>query len=198
MDLADAARLVCARGALMAACRADGAMASVEATEAEVLELVGARSDQLSVAGLNGPTQTVVSGDGDAVADVVRHFDEQGRRTRALQVSRAFHSPHMDAALEEFGEVARSCTFRAPRVPVVSTLTADLLPPPDRLAEHWVEQLRGPVPSSTQCDAWRTTAWCSTSSAGRRPCSPPLRPPASPPTRRAASSPACARTGTRL
>ena len=145
MDLADAARLVCARGALMAACRADGAMASVEATEAEVLELVGARSDQLSVAGLNGPTQTVVSGDGDAVADVVRHFDEQGRRTRALQVSRAFHSPHMDAALEEFGEVARSCTFRAPRVPVVSTLTADLLPPPDRLAEHWVEQLRGPV-----------------------------------------------------
>jgi acyl transferase domain-containing protein len=145
MDLADAARLVCARGALMAACRADGAMASIEATEAEVLELVRARSDRLSIAGLNGPTQTVVSGDADDVADVVRHFDEQGRRTRALQVSRAFHSPHMDAALDGFGEVARSCTFRAPRVPVVSTLTADLLPPPERLADHWVEQLRGPV-----------------------------------------------------
>ncbi len=101
----------------MAACRADGAMASVEATEAEVVELVRAHRDRLSVAGLNGPAQTVVSGDADAVEDLVRHFDERGRRTRRLQVSRAFHSPHMDDALQAFGEVARSCTFHAPRIP---------------------------------------------------------------------------------
>ncbi len=145
MDLADAARLVCARGALMAQCRADGAMASVEATEEELLEVIWDRSDQLSVAGLNSPIQTVVSGDADAVNAIVDHFNQQGRRTRHLRVSRAFHSPHMNDALETFGKVARSCTFYPPCIPVVSTLTAGPLPVPAQLADYWVEQLRGPV-----------------------------------------------------
>ena len=145
MDLNDAARLVCARGALMAQCRADGAMASVEATEEELLAVIADRSDQLAMAGLNGPTQAVVSGDVDAVKSVVDHFAQRGRRTRVLQVSRAFHSPHMDDALEAFGAVARSCTFHPAQVPVISTLTAEPLPAPEQLANYWVDQLRGPV-----------------------------------------------------
>ncbi|MFJ7416947.1 type I polyketide synthase, partial [Streptomyces sp. NPDC098077] len=123
LDLADAARLVAARGRLMQACERGGAMASVEASEAEVTEVLAGIDGRISIAGLNGPVQTVVSGDGTAVEAVTAHFAGQGRRTRRLEVSHAFHSPHMDGMLAEFQAVAESCRFRAPAVPLVSSVT---------------------------------------------------------------------------
>ncbi|MGQ5640975.1 MULTISPECIES: acyltransferase domain-containing protein, partial [unclassified Streptomyces] len=84
LGLADAARLVAARGRLMQGCERGGAMASVEASEGEVLEVLAAVGGRVSVAGLNGPAQTVVSGDVAAVEAVVGHFAGVGRRSRRL------------------------------------------------------------------------------------------------------------------
>ncbi|WP_051838295.1 type I polyketide synthase [Streptomyces sp. NRRL WC-3742] len=64
LSLDDAARLVVARGRLMQSCESGGAMASIEAGEEEVLAALEGR---VAVAGVNSPTQTVVSGDADAV-----------------------------------------------------------------------------------------------------------------------------------
>ncbi|MFD8828450.1 beta-ketoacyl synthase N-terminal-like domain-containing protein, partial [Streptomyces sp. NPDC059605] len=97
LGLEDAARLVAARGRLMQGCERGGAMASVEASESEVVEVLAGVVGRVSVAGLNGPAQTVVSGDGAAVDVVVGHFVGLGRRARRLEVSHAFHSPHMDS-----------------------------------------------------------------------------------------------------
>ncbi|MGW0608712.1 type I polyketide synthase, partial [Streptomyces sp. NPDC002640] len=146
LDLADAARLVAARGRLMQACERGGAMASVEASEPEVLEVLAAVEGRVSVAGLNGPAQTVVSGDAAAVERVVEHFTRAGRRTRRLDVSHAFHSPHMDAMLAAYEEVAASCVFHAPRTVLVSTVTgapasAEELSDPG----YWARQVRDAV-----------------------------------------------------
>ncbi|MGW6691999.1 SDR family NAD(P)-dependent oxidoreductase [Streptomyces sp. NPDC054961] len=126
LSLADAARLVTARGRLMQAARADGVMVAVEATEAEVLPLLEGCEDTLSIAAVNGPTSVVISGDA-ATADVVAaHFKGLGRRTRHLTVSHAFHSPHMDGVLEEFTHEISSMTFQEPSIPVLSNVTGTI------------------------------------------------------------------------
>ncbi|MEU9144369.1 SDR family NAD(P)-dependent oxidoreductase [Streptomyces sp. NPDC048349] len=151
LGLADAARLVAARGRLMQACERGGAMASVEASEAEVLDVLADVDGRIAVAGLNGPAQTVVSGDAAAVTAVIGRFAARGRRTRRLEVSHAFHSPHMDAMLDAYRAVAQECVFDAPRIPLVSTVTGtwtdtDLAPGEGmRSAEYWVRQVREPV-----------------------------------------------------
>ncbi|WP_328314311.1 amino acid adenylation domain-containing protein [Streptomyces sp. NBC_00442] len=148
-DLDDACRLVAARGRLMQALPArDGAMVSLEATgdEAEAaLDALGLRG-KLDVAGLNTPTQTVVSGDTDAVAAIGAHFTERGRRAKRLTVSHAFHSHHMDAMLDEFRAVAQGVGYGPAVIPLVSSLTGELAAPGElEQPGYWVRQVRRAV-----------------------------------------------------
>ena len=152
LSLPDAARLVAARARLMQALPEGGAMIAVQATEDEVRDLLRAE-DGLAVAAVNGPDAVVVSGDADAARRVAAALTERGRRTKRLDVSHAFHSPHMDAILEEFRTAISGLTFAPPTIPVVSTVTGeitDLTSP-----EYWVEQVRRPV---RFLDAARTLA----------------------------------------
>ncbi|WP_224278900.1 type I polyketide synthase [Streptomyces sp. LS1784] len=144
-SLADAARLVTARGELMQALPEGGAMIALEATEDEVLPLLAGREPRLGIAAVNAPRSVVISGDEDAAAEVARAMAEQGRRTKRLTVSHAFHSPRMDAVLEEFEAVARTVTYRAPDLPIVSTVTGRLAGAELMTPAYWTGQLRSAV-----------------------------------------------------
>ncbi|MEV6628911.1 acyltransferase domain-containing protein, partial [Amycolatopsis sp. NPDC051114] len=140
-SLPDACAVVAARGRLMQALPAGGAMLAIEATEAEVVPTLPAG---VELAAVNGPASVVVSGAEDGVLEVGRQW--AGRKTRRLRVSHAFHSPHMDAMLAEFGRVLADVTFSPPAIPIVSTLTGapatagELASP-----EYWLRQARGTV-----------------------------------------------------
>ncbi|TDV37799.1 type I polyketide synthase [Actinophytocola oryzae] len=143
-DLDDACTLVLARGRLMQALPAGGAMASIQAGEAEVL--AGPRDDRVAVAAVNGPAATVVSGDADAVDDVTRYWTARGRATKKLAVSHAFHSPRMDAMVADFHRVAATLTFRPPVVPVVSNVTGRIAEPAELGSpDYWAAHVRRPV-----------------------------------------------------
>ncbi|MDF9815655.1 type I polyketide synthase [Streptomyces sp. SPB162] len=142
-SLSDAALLVAARGRLMQQLPSGGAMAAIQATEAEVLPRL---TERVGIAAVNGPTSIVVSGEEDAVGQVVTYFDELGRKTKRLTVSHAFHSVHMEPMLEEFGTIAAGLTYNAPAIPIVSTLTGRAAAP-EELTDpaYWVRHVREAV-----------------------------------------------------
>lgn len=148
LTLAEAARLVTLRGALMQARPAGGAMAAVAAGQARVAQAIAALPaglGVLAIAGLNADDETVVSGDGAAVAALAQALAGQGVRCEALQVSHAFHSPLMQPVQAALAEAAAGLQPRVPQVGVVSTLTGEPADAGWGSAAYWARQVVAPV-----------------------------------------------------
>ncbi|GII95973.1 type I polyketide synthase [Sinosporangium siamense] len=143
--LAEAARLVAARGRLMQALPQGGAMVAIGASEEEVLSQVADRAG-VSIAAVNGPSSVVVSGDEAAVLELAEEFAGRGHRTRRLRVSHAFHSAHMDDMLADFGDVVAFVKAGEPDIPVVSNVTGLVLSAAEPADPgYWVRQVREAV-----------------------------------------------------
>ncbi|WP_180686107.1 non-ribosomal peptide synthetase/type I polyketide synthase [Streptomyces gossypiisoli] len=127
LDLHDGLRLAARRGRLMHDLADGGAMAAVFASEDRIAPLLRPHAADLSVAAVNGPESIVLSGSETALDAVLAELSEHGLRAKRMTVTRAFHSPLMEPALDAFEREAAGVTFRAPRIPVVSNVTGRIL-----------------------------------------------------------------------
>ncbi|WFB10707.1 SDR family NAD(P)-dependent oxidoreductase [Streptomyces sp. LX-29] len=145
-SLEDAVTVVAARGRLMQALPPGGLMVSVQAGEEEILSLLEGQEHLASIAAVNGPESVVVSGAEDAVLGITARLHAEGRRTKRLQVSHAFHSPRMDDMLEEFRAVLDGVPLHEPTLPLISDLTG-LPVTVDQVCspEYWVRHVRETV-----------------------------------------------------
>ncbi|QDQ16112.1 SDR family NAD(P)-dependent oxidoreductase [Streptomyces spectabilis] len=142
-SLADAVKVVSARGRLMQALPAGGAMVAIQATEAEVAADL---PDTVGIAAVNGPSAVVISGVAADVEAVGERWREAGRKVSRLKVSHAFHSPLMEPMLDDFRRVLDGVDFRAPAIPIVSTLTGGQASAAELgSVEYWVRHVRESV-----------------------------------------------------
>ncbi|MFE2979159.1 type I polyketide synthase [Streptomyces sp. NPDC059258] len=139
LSLADAAELAVVRGRIMQRLPEGGAMVALRTGEDTATALIAERTDRISLAAVNGPAATVLSGDRNELAAVVAEFERTGGKASWLKVSHAFHSPLMTPALDELRTAVKGLTFRKPKLTVISDLTGRPAQP-DAFAdpEYWV------------------------------------------------------------
>ena len=152
VSFGDALKLVRERGRLMyeAGLKMPGSMMAVIAFDKAPLQEVCDEAG-VEISNINAPGQLVISGAVDALEKAAGLAKERGaRRLIPLNVSGAFHSTLMEPVLEEFNEFMQGFTFRKPRVPVVSNVTALPLTDAESIKEELLSQLR-------RCIQWQAS-----------------------------------------
>ena len=124
-----AIRLTARRGALMdrEAGNNPGAMAAIVGPamgEVEALCRTASSKGMVQPANFNAPTQTVITGQKEAVSEAMRLFAESGAKAIPLKVSGAWHSPLMQGAVDEFAAELMGAGFADPLVSMPTNVTA--------------------------------------------------------------------------
>jgi acyl transferase domain-containing protein len=142
LTLDDAARLVAARGRLMAELPAGGVMIAVGAGEDEVTPLL---TDGVAIAAVNARNSVVLSGAEAPVGAVADRLAQEGKRLHRLAVSHAFHSVLVEPMIEEFARLVADIKTGEPRIGLVSNVTGQLAGADYGSAQYWAEHVRRPV-----------------------------------------------------
>lgn len=141
-NLEDALMLVATRSRLMQQ-SPPGAMLAVSLSEQELKPLLGA---QLSLAAVNSPTLSVVSGTIEAIEQIERQLSGKELLCRRLHTSHALHSAMMEPVMQAFREPLEKVEMHAPQIPIVSTLTGKHLTAEEACnALYWTNHLRQTV-----------------------------------------------------
>ncbi len=157
LSLEDGARIIALRSRLFWDVAGHGGMAAVRVGPERLTELIAPWKGQLVVAGVNGPDATVVSGDGDAVAEFVTACEQDGVRVRDFGLDYCSHAFPVDRVRDRLLKVLAGIRPRAGDIPFYSTVATtpewsagsvpDLVPVDGaRLdAKYWYQNLRHPV-----------------------------------------------------
>ncbi|HWI20149.1 MAG TPA: type I polyketide synthase, partial [Vicinamibacterales bacterium] len=141
----DGLRLIAERARLLSKLPAGGGMLSVFAARRTVEAAIANHSATVSIAAVNGAEQIVIAGALTALGQIDEALKSQGIRTKALNVSHAFHSPLTDPTLEPFRRTARTTAFAEPHMTFVSALTGRVASVEVCDPDYWVRHIRRPV-----------------------------------------------------
>ncbi|WP_143079013.1 acyltransferase domain-containing protein, partial [Streptomyces monashensis] len=145
LSLSDGARVVALRSGAIVALAGRGGMVSVALDAEGAGELAGRWAGRVSVAAVNGPTSTVVSGDADALDELVAYAEGSGVRVRRIDVDYASHSAHVEAIEEELAEVLAPVVASVPVVPFFSTVSGEWIGSAETDGGYWYRNLRQTV-----------------------------------------------------
>ncbi|MDH6135475.1 acyl transferase domain-containing protein [Kitasatospora sp. MAA4] len=140
-DVPDAARLMAARGALLATLTVPGGMAAVAAEASEIEPLLAPYQD-LGIGAVNSPGQCVLSGGRESLDRACADLRERGYQVTELNVPVASHSSLMAEIAEPLRAVLREITFREPEFTLVSNVTGQVARPSElSTPDYWIRHL---------------------------------------------------------
>ncbi|MEV5108020.1 amino acid adenylation domain-containing protein [Streptomyces massasporeus] len=145
LTLEEGARIVVERSTALAALSSDGEMATVALPVAEVEAALAPHGDAVSVAVVNTPGSTVISGDRAVVEKLLYAWDDQDVVCGKLNAACASHSSHMDALLPGLRDQLATLRPRPTDIPLYSTVLGRRAAGEELDADHWCRNLREPV-----------------------------------------------------
>jgi acyl transferase domain-containing protein len=145
LSLEDAVRVVALRARALRRLAGRGGMVSVALSASEIESRLERWGDRISIAAVNGPRMVVVSGEPEALRELLSECEARGERARSIPVDYAAHSTQVQTLRDELlGE----CAPLAPRgsdVPFYSTVTGGLLDTAQLSGDYWYRNLRETV-----------------------------------------------------
>ncbi len=145
LSLADAVRVVALRGASMRDTFGSGAMASIELPAAEVAGFLTTFGQRVSIAAVNAPDVTVISGETDAVAEAVSLIQTSGATVRPLTVSYPFHSAQMGECGRTLATSLAGLSPATPHIRLASSVTGAPVEGVPLDAAYWARNVVEPV-----------------------------------------------------
>ncbi|RPF25532.1 acyl transferase domain-containing protein [Streptomyces sp. Ag109_G2-6] len=145
LTLEDAARIVALRSRLLSEVAGQGAMAGLLLPEGRVRELLGRWGGRLGIAAVNGPNSTTVSGETEAVRELVAACEAEGVRARLIKSTVPGHSPLLDRFEAELTRGLGRITPLPATAAIHSTVTGGPVDPAELDAAYWFRNLRRTV-----------------------------------------------------
>ncbi len=145
LSLEDAAAVVAHRSRLMKTLKGNGAMAVTQMGVEACERLIRAYHGRVSIAAINGPTSTVLSGDVKAIEQIVAKLEERQVFCRRIKVDVASHSAHMEPLQTGLASALRGIHAQRASVPFYSTTTGKMEEGTSLGPEYWVQNLRQTV-----------------------------------------------------
>ncbi len=148
-SLEDGLKLIVARARLMGTLPKGGEMYTVLASEDQVQQVLAGMDQEISIAAVNGPQNTVVSGSEAALDKFKNRLAKLNIKVKRLQVSHAFHSHLMEPMMEEFQEVVEAITYNTPNIQLISNVTGTEVLSEISNPSYWVNHVQATVRFST-------------------------------------------------
>ncbi|MCK1833994.1 SDR family NAD(P)-dependent oxidoreductase [Micromonospora sp. R42003] len=145
LSLPDAARVVALRSRALRALAGHGAMASVALPADTVRDRIARFGERISVAAVNGPAAVVVSGEPEAVEELLAELAGEQARVRRIAVDYASHSAQVERIRDELAEVLAGIAPGPAAVPLFSTTDLRWLDGEEMGPDYWYRNLRRPV-----------------------------------------------------
>ncbi|WP_330346308.1 type I polyketide synthase [Streptomyces longwoodensis] len=145
LSLQDAARIVALRSQALLPLAGLGGMTSLALPHDQALELIQPWGQDLSIASVNGPHSTVVSGTTHALDQLHTTCDTQGIRARRIPVDYASHSAQVESIRHTVLQAATGINPQPTAVPLYSTVTGEPIDGTRLDADYWYTNLRHTV-----------------------------------------------------
>lgn len=147
--LEDAIKLVCARGHLIQELPQNGGMVILFLEYDKTLDLLRELPQKhqklLSIAAINSPFNTVISGDLLAIEKLLDLLREKSIKYRKLKVSHGFHSVLMEPMVEEFGHILDDIEFNPIKIPLILNMNGKFMRKGTINKEYWQRHVKETV-----------------------------------------------------
>lgn len=145
LSLEDAVQVICCRSQLLKPLRGRGSMLVTELSPDQAKALLTAYNDEVTIAVINSPTSTVLSGDPETMKKIMDYLQGQNLFCKLVNVDVASHSPQMDAVRAELLQALDGLQPKPANIPIYSTVTGALGDGLQFNARYWMDNLRAPV-----------------------------------------------------